>query len=346
MLQEIMRTHAQRTALTATVLGFGLLLGGCADDPAPPFEIEGTGAIEGFLFLDANDDGVFDPSAGDEPVPGVEVSARERGTTRVLGSATTAATGRFLIDGVPPGTHELFFTEGTVPAGAVICQNPVPATFYLNETGFRQVQARSACLVTIAEAQATALGEFVIVRGVVTSFPGQTDPGFTNIQDATGGMFLFAPNLEGQGIEVGDLIEVGGTLALFSDRLQLTGIVLRDRVDDFGAPAPRQVTVGELAASTDARDPLQNMLVTVKGARLTTGFTSGGSRNATISNATGSSIIRVEDNVSPSGEAALAALGLTVGNCYDITGIVGTFFGTAQLFPRSAADFVEVACTT
>ena len=342
-MKDTMRTRI--TGLGAVACLAAAVLGGCADDPAPPFEIEGTGAIEGFLFLDANDDGFFDPSAADEPLPGVQVSVRERGTEDVLAGATgtTDASGRFLIEGVPPGTHELFFAEGTVPEGAVVCQNPVPATFYLNETRFRQVAARAACLISIAEAQATPFGEFVIVRGVVTSFPGQTDPGFTNIQDGTGGMFLFAPNLEGQ-VEIGDLIEVGGTLQEFSGRLQMAGITLRERIEDFGVPDPTAVTVGELAASTDARDPLQNLLVTVQGARLETGFVAGGSRNATISNATGSAIIRVEDNVAPSGDAALTALGLTVGNCYDITGIVGTFFGTAQLFPRSAADFVEVPC--
>ena len=32
------------------------------------------------------------------------------------------------------------------------------------------------------------------------------------------------------------------------------------------------------------------------------------------------------------------------GTCYDVTGMVGSFNGAGQIFPRSTADIVEVSC--
>lgn len=336
--------HLRRRLLPVVALVSVAALSACGD-PAPPFEVVGTGSIEGFLFLDVDSDGLFDPSDGDDPVEGVGVAALVRATDDVLASATTGADGRFTIDGLPAGTLDLRFDEASVPEGVSVCQNPVRATVYIDETSFADVAARTACLVTIAEVQETAqAGDFVIVRGVVTAFPGQFDEGDAAIQDETGGIWLFDGTIEGQGLNVGDLVEVGGTVNLDVEALQLTGVEIRDVVPDVGAPDPQEVTTGDIFAASDARDPLQNVLVTVRGAELLTGFTAGGDRNANIDDGSGATIIRVESGVSDSGGAILTTLGMTVGNCYDVTGIVGAFFGDAEIFPRSVDDVVEVPC--
>lgn len=341
-------THAPaRRLLAAAALAFlGWTATACADDPADPFTVQGTGSVEGFVYLDANDDGHFDPSDGDEPVDGVSVAAVVRGTESVLETATTGDDGRFLMEDLPAGSHDILFDESTVPDGVNVCQNPVPATVYIHETAFTEVAARSACLVTIAEAQAGAVGDFVIVRGTVTSGPGQISSGGVAIQDDTGGLWMYAPGLAAQGIEIGDVIEVGGTLSLYYNRLELENVTLRQVVaEGVGAPSPTVLTTGEMAAAGEATDPLQNLLVKVEGAELTSGFTSGGSRNATIDDGTGPVLLRVDSGVSGStGAGILTDLGLEVGKCYDIEGILGTFNGDAELFPRSASDFVEVAC--
>ena len=341
--------HGRAAGRPARMLVLALLgaagLTSCDYDTAPPFTIEGTGSVEGFLYFDADSDRRFDPSDGDEPVAGVGVAAVVRGTSQVLATATSGADGRFRIEGLPAGSHELLFDEASVPEGVFVCQNPVPATVFIDETAFTEVAARPACLITIAEAQQAAAGEFVLVRGVVTAFPGQFDEGDAAMQDETGGIWLFSGALEGQGIEVGDLIEVGGVVNLDVQALQLANVELRQIVKDVGVPDPIELTTAQIAAASDARDPLQNLLATVRGARLVTGFTSGGSRNATIDDGSGPTVVRVESVLSPdSGDGILAALGLEVGKCYDMTGIVGTFFGLAELFPRSPDDIVEVPC--
>ena len=334
----------QRSLLAA---GLVLALAGCDGEAVPPTAVEGTGSIEGVLFLDADENGFFDPAGGDQPLSGVQLRVRERGGTGVLGSPTTTdASGRFSITGLPLGTHEIVFDESTIPEGASVCQNPVPVSVLLNEATFANVAGRPACLISIAEAQQAEVGTFVIIRGIVTSFPNQHEPNFTIIEDETGGILLFGSQLNGAGIQNGDLIEVGGTVTEFSGRLELEGLDLREHIPGVGELTPEVTTIATLAAATSARDPLQNRLFTIQKAQLATGFTSGGSRNATITDATGSMVMRVEDNVSSgNGDAILSTLGIAVGKCYDITGILGAFNGTPQIFPRQASDLVEVPCS-
>jgi hypothetical protein len=335
---------AYRRLVPVTLLAVAALFAAC-EDVAPQFEIDGTGSVEGFLYFDADEDRVFDPSDGDSGLSDIGVSALVRSTDDVLASTTTGSDGRFAIPGVAPGTIELLFDDSSVPEGVFICQNPVQTTVFIGEPAYTEVAARPACLVDILDVQETGqAGDFVIVEGIVTAFPGMFDEGDGAIQDETGGIWLFDGTLEGAGLEVGDLVELGGTVSLAVESLQLTGVEIREIVKGVGALTPEETTTGAIAAASDPRDPLQNRLVTVRAAELTTDFSSGGDRNANLDDGSGSTIIRVESGISDSGSAILTTLGMTVGNCYDVTGIVGAFFGDGEIFPRSVADVVEVPC--
>lgn len=346
----IMRKRILRAGSVAgLVAAIGLT---ACDEPTPPqFQIEGQGTLEGRLFLDEEKDGFFDPSAGDQPLAGVRLILLDRGSEQVLaGPITTDEQGRFSFGEVSPGTHHLLVLgdeDESLPFEAVVCRNPLPVSVFRAEPSSIDIAAQEACLITIAEARETAAGEFVNIRGVVTSHPGQVRSSYVYIQDATGGIQFFTSALNDAGIEIGDRIDVSGVLDEFNSTLQLTAIQLNDVEKGVGAPTPEETTTSEIAtAGPDPSGTLQGLLVRVEGARLETGFTSGGSRNATIDDGSGPSIVRVESGVSPeSGDAILSALGLEVGQCYDITGLVGAFGSDGQLFPRSADDFEEVPCT-
>ena len=330
------------------VVALGLLVG-CAGDVAPPTSIEGTGSVEGLVFHDANTDGLFDPAAGDEALSDVQVVLRVRGSDQTLAGEATAVTGpdgRFRISGVRAGTHDLFINPETAPEELTFCQNPSPVSVYLDETQFEAVEAQLSCLVTIAEAEALdpAAGEFVTVSGIVTSFPGQIASGYTYIEDETGGIRVFDGGLEGEGIEIGDRIEISGTFAAFNDDLQLTGVTLNQQEEDAAPVVPMEVTTAEIAAAGPTpADPLQGRLVHVSGAAITGAFgTLAAPENAQINDGSGPTEIRIEDGVVADAES-LDEL-YPEGTCYDITGVVGNFRGTAQIFPRSTEDIVEVAC--
>jgi hypothetical protein len=341
-----------RAAALVAILAAALAVAGCGDLATPPqFEIEGVGSVEGRLFLDQMKTGFYDPAAGDVPLPGVRVALFDRGTDRVLaGPVTTDQQGRFAFTDVRPGTHDLFVISSEtepLPHDAVVCRNPMPVSVYRGEPRGMDVAAFDACLITIAEARELGPGEFVNIRGVVTSFPGQVQSSYVYIQDATAGIQFFTSALNDAGLEIGDLIDVSGVLDEFNNTLQLIDVQLNEVVPDVGVPAPAATTTGQIATdATNFTGTFQGRLVRVTGAQLVTGFTTGGSRNAQIDDGTGTALVRVASGVvSGNGNAILVALGLEVGKCYNITGLVGAFGSDGQLFPRSGDDFVEVPCS-
>lgn len=332
-----------RLGLAAVVLG--ALLAGCSDDAAQPFEVEGEGSLEGRLFFDANRNGAFDPLAGDEALAGVSVAVRERGTTQTFASGVTDAEGRFRFAGLPPGTHDIFIDPATVPEGAVICTNPLNATVYVGESQFATVGARGGCVVAIKTAEAMAPGTPVTVTGLVTSFPGQIRGGYTYLEDETGGVRLFGSAPEGQGIEIGDRIEISGTLGIFNNDLQISNVTVNEIQKAAGTPIPTRVSTGDVAAAgADAKNELQGKLVTIAGAEVIADFGESGlhAQNARIDSGNGAIELRIE-----SGVASRTELGAIFdrGKCYDIMGVVGNFRGTAQVFPRSLSDIKEVPCS-
>lgn len=358
MMGRIMTTERQRLSVTYTVIPgvragvSGLVLAGvlalaaCDTDPAPQVSFTETGNLEGLVFFDAGEDGLFDPSDGDSAIAGVSVAAQARGTgaTFAGGSAQSDAAGRFTIGGLPLGTHDLLVDETTVPAGVAICQNPIRFSITANETRFQTVQGRPGCLIPIQDAKELALGSFVIVRGVVTGAPGQVDASRTYIQDATAGALIFSGALEGMGIVVGDQIEIGAVTDQFGGEFEFVNpVTLRQLIEDVGAPEPLVVTTAEVSASGAAfTDPIQGRFIRLPKARLTGAFGSTGNvQNAPIDDGSGATVMRVDDGVAD--RTTLNTI-FTVGLCYNINGFAANFNGSGQIFPRSLADVEEVPC--
>ncbi len=328
-------------ALCAAALG----LAACEAALAPQFDITGTGGIEGLVFFDVVEDGVFDPAAGDVPIPGVAIEVQERGTGDAFanGSALTGNDGRFRVSGLPAGTHDLYVDTLTVPDGVSVCQNPLQVTVNPSENRFARVRGRAGCLITILAAKELAQGEFAIVRGIVTSRPGQIEAGWAFIQDETAGAKVIG-GLDGLGLEIGDQVEIGGVTGQFSNDFEFRGVVFRTLVKGVGVPTPRRATTGEIAASGTAfTHPLQGRLITVAKARLTAAFGAGGAniQNGIIDDGSGAATIRIDDGVA--NRNTLNDI-LSVGTCYDITGFGANFAGAGQIVPRSLADIVEVPC--
>lgn len=335
-----------RWRLTVPVIVAAFALGAC-NDPAPQVVIDGTGSLEGLLFFDASEDAIFDPSDGDFVLASVDVEVRNRGTEDMLATGTSGADGRFTIGGLPLGTHDLFVDTLDVPAGVIICQNPLRVSIFQDEPSYENINGRPGCLITIATAKDLGSnGDFVIIQGIVTSFPGQIESSITYIQDASAGTKIFANSLEGQGVLVGDRIEVGGTTGAFSGDFELENAVLR-RIDPQinPNPTPLLVTTAAIAASgASFTDPLQGAFIRVEKAQLTVAFGAGGAniQNGFIDDGTGAVLVRVDDGVADRNQLNTI---FTVGKCYDINGFGANFNQAGQIFPRSLADFVEVSCT-
>lgn len=318
----------------------------CADEPPEVFVVDGTGSVQGFVFRDADNDGLFDPSAGDTALGNIRVSLRERGTASVIGSATTTtgANGRFTLANVPVGSHDLFIdTVGTGARGLAFCENPITLSVYRGEPRFVPVDARAGCVISIAEAEAKAQGTFVTIRGTVTAEPGTLRSNLIYVQDASGGIGVFG--LTDPAIDVGDVIEVGGTLSNFNNELQLNSPRVVTLTDGGGSAVPRTVSTAQVTnAGLTATAPDQGRLVRVQRARLVSAFgtNTGSSQNAIVNDGSGNAELRIEDTVLPPAQLSTA---FTVNRCYNITGILGAFRGTGQIKPRTPSDIQEVPCT-
>ncbi len=348
-----MRERIWTTSRWGVLALAALVAASCNPDPAPPFEIDGTGGVEGFLFFDNDQDGSFNALAGDYAVQGADVVIFERGTQQAFsgGSATTDGNGRFTVTGLPAGTHDLMIDTTTIPAGVAFCQNPVPVTVYLGEVPKYDVAGKSGCVISIADAKEfdPASGEFVTVSGIVTSSPGQVESGYTFIEDETGGIEIYSSALVGltPPVEIGDRIEVSGTLSQYGNALQVGGAVsLNDHEEDVLTPVPLSTTTAEIAAAgPDPKDPLQGRLVKITAAEITDVFGSAGHyRNAYIDDGSGSTIIRVAGGLVATSDGSELNAAYPVGTCYDIVGLAYSYSGDGQIFPRSTADIVEVAC--
>lgn len=329
------------------------LAAACDTEPAPPFEIEGTGGLEGLAFLDADRNGIYDPAAGDELVVAATVLARERGTDQTLsgGQAVTGADGRFAIAALPPGTHDLFVDTTTTPAGVFFCQNPLPVSIALDLVRFVALTGRGGCVIPIEEAEALGVGNFVTVQGIVVAAPGQLRSAGDNayIEDGTGGVQLFGGALAGRGIAIGDRIEVSGDVVAFNGELEVAGALrVNEIVPAVVVPQPTSVTTAAAAAAgSPPTAPLQGRLVLLTAAQQTAAFASGGGRNATFDDGSGATEVRIESGlISNSADVATTfPHNPAAPKCYNITGVLGSFNGTAQVKPRTLADMQEVSCT-
>ena len=331
----------------ALALGVALALGACADDPAPQIVFTETGTLEGFLFFDENRDGAFDPADGDFEIAQATVQVRNSGSSEVLVTGMTGADGRVVIPQLPIGTHDLLIDTATVDDIVFYCRNPVPFTIYVSEVRFQDFIGLNGCVISIAEAEALdpTAGEFVTVKGIVISAPGEIDVLFAAIQDASGGIKLADATLNGQGLERGDRVELSGTFTQFSTENQIAGVTVNSLEKGIGQVPPAPTTTAAIvAAGADPADPLQGTLVEVSGAELVAAFGSGNLniQNGRIDDGSGPSTIRVDDGVWDRND--LDGL-MQEGKCYDIVGIPGNFNGDGQIFPRRADDIVEVPCS-
>ena len=319
-------------------LSLALLLLGCAEDPDPPFAVEGSGRLTGRLFFDADNNGLFTPLGGDTLLSNVAVEVHERGSDVVIETTTTDAAGEFTFEDLPPGTHDVFLVEDEDVTGSLVfCVNPMRASVYRDETAFVAAPAKRGCVVPISVAEADTLNANITVAGIVTAGQGVYRPVNIYLQDPTGGMQVFGlPALD---LRLGDSIEVSGQLGQFGGELQIINPVVAPNRTTTQPPEPLERTISSILAAVAAsgvRAADIGRLIVVRQATVGT-FASG---NAPLDDGTGAIEIRLDQSVS----GRIPTTHFKAASCYDIVGLLGYFNGTLQLKPRELADVTEVQC--
>ena len=321
---------------TAAALLAAAVLAGCEPDTAPPFTIGETGAVEGLLYFDADNDNVFDPSDGDYSLQGVTVRFTVRGdTTQVYATATSDAQGRLRVQGLPAGTADAYFLTGTLPAGVQVCVNPQPVTVLPGQTRFFRVETRNACLILIEEVKELPVdaGARALVRGVVTVRQGAFRGDNAYVQDATGGIQIFGVPAS-LGLVEGDLVEAGGVVGEFNGEIQLEGLTSVRKVGEADVPDPRLLTPEQFRSRA-----FESSLVRLEDLRVVSvgSADSQGRFSVRVDPATGPADYVFDLRIEGAG-TGLTPASFTVGSTYDVVGIASVFGGNAQLKPRKPQD--------
>lgn len=292
--------------------------------------------IEGVVFRD--DDASGTVNAGDTPGAGFEVLLY-RGTTATgtpIDSTTTSAGGGFAFDLLGPGDYTIEVVPPT-PAVEIVGGTSYTVSLAAGEDRTVALMFTGTLLSTIAEAIAQPNGATVVFEGVVTAPQGAFRTDNAYVQDPTGGVQVFGIPAE-MGLAVGDSVRVLGVRGEFNGQPQINNPTVTE-IGTGRVPTPRVVTGAEVNART-----FEGQLVTVPGATVTavSGSATSTAYNVTLSDAAGTSFVL---RVSGAG-VGIPQTFFSVGQELNVTGVLGSFRGTAQLLPRSAADVSAVAAAT
>lgn len=180
--------------------------------------------------------------------------------------------------------------------------------------------------ISILAARNTAEGEVVTVSGVLTV--SDQFAGSAYIQDSTAAIAIFDANVHGEGnFMIGDSITLTGTRSAFNDQIQISTVT---NVENNGTPnvaiEPVVVTLAELGNHPGELVTVLNPSFPKPGDILF------GNSNYTLSDASGLGDLRIDNDVE-----AIVGLGQPA-SCDEITGVVGRFYESYQLLPRSKTD--------
>lgn len=325
-----MRNPSSVVLLAAAVFG----LAACDDDGTGP--IGEISTVEAWAYVDMDGDGVF-TAGSDEAISGAQVTLTPSDGGAAI-TATTDANGIASFSEVQPGTYTAGIDTGATPADAELISAAAPTVVAPFEGATVQTEFRFAYdFDSIESVKAMEEGSAVFVSGVVTAGQGAYRTNNIYLQDATGGIQVFGLE-EDLGLQAGDRVRLRGDLGSFNDEQQIVNPFDVVTIGTADMPEPVEVTPTEINALTN-----EGELVVTRTARvLSVGGGSGAAYNVTFFH---------EDDVSETFDARIEALvGETVtrdtweiGAGYDLTGILGSFRGSAQIKPRSGDDIVRVA---
>jgi len=197
--------------------------------------------------------------------------------------------------------------------------------------------------ITIAEARGMAEDTEVTIQGIITATTWGTVGSSTQaaIQDDTGGMVIYAGGFDA-GLVVGDEVVVTGLIDIYADLIEVTpadptDIELLSAGNDL--PAIQELTVPELLANgvNYESEYVHFDSLTIVGG---TWPTSSSSTNMTVADANGVTMTMRID-----GDTDLHTYPAMLGY-FNLTGIIGRYYETFQVFPRYYSDLEQIGDPT
>ena len=181
-------------------------------------------------------------------------------------------------------------------------------------------------LISIAEARTKPQGSEVLVKGILTASDQFGGPSF--LQDETGGIPVFDAQIHGAGLfQIGDEIQVLASVGAFNQQIQLGNVTEIELISSGNPISPRVVTIAEINPTLEG----QFIQIPAAAFAIPKGLLFPES-NYVITDGTGTIDLRIDGQVS-------SLIGRVIPTeAQTITGVLGSFRGTLQLFPRFIAD--------
>jgi DNA/RNA endonuclease YhcR with UshA esterase domain len=288
------------------------------------------GTIVGRIFRDDDGNGTF--STGDTPGAGLFAVLR-RGSVR-LDSVLADDQGAFRFTFLTPGSYTVALENPATIAYADGASRSVAVA--AGATATVNGVFTGALIIPIAEARARAVGSTVAIVGNLTVRPGRFTSGTGGVnseiwvQDATGGIAAFSvPTADSAQYRLGDQLEITGTRSVFSAQSQVTVT----RVRNLGAGTPvMPVAQSAAQAKTLQRDGQLVRVPNLTVINIPTG--TGAAFTVLTTDAAGDTL---EVRVAGTG-TGLSRASFTLGNRYNVTGILTRFNAIAQIKIRDTGD--------
>ncbi|WP_111669837.1 T9SS type A sorting domain-containing protein [Algoriphagus litoralis] len=181
-------------------------------------------------------------------------------------------------------------------------------------------------LIPIAEARTKPQGSTVLVKGILTVSDQLGGPAY--IQDDTGGIPVFDPAIHGTGLfQIGDEIKFVATVGAFQQQVQLGNVSEVELISQGNIVNPLMTTIDQISSA------LEGQLIEIPAASfvIAKGLLFPES-NYVINDGSGNLQLRIDGQVS-------SLVGREIPTEPQIIrGVLGSFQGTLQLFPRFIED--------
>jgi DNA/RNA endonuclease YhcR with UshA esterase domain len=289
-------------------------------------------ALEGLVYRDLSGSGAFDPLA-DERGEGflVELFRGNAATGDAQAQMRTGEDGSFAFPNLRSGAWTVRISP---PPPLEVVGEPVrTVTLAAGQTSRLEVAYTGQFLLDVASARLLPAGSPVTVEGVVTMDEGVFAPRNVFVQDATGGILVFIQAADRDlGLKIGDSIRVSGAIRFFNDEVQISDNPIVEVLGTGTPPTPRPITGAQFLART-----FEGQVAALGRVRVDSIATFATALNVFATTADGSVVTLRSDN-----RTGLSAANWTEGDTYEVTGILRSFRGTPQFFPRRPQDVVRV----
>lgn len=337
------RRRPRRGLRIAAVTPLALFALACGDmildDRA--LDIDATGTVEGFAYLDVDGNGTYTGTGTgtDAPAVGIGIRLVPAGGGGAVATATTDETGLFRAEAVPVGSLRFVLDAATVPDSvAVLDIDSEPFTLARGALVERNLRL-SFPTVPLPDVRDEPAGRRIFTHGIVLN--ARVPLGDRTLHLNQGSVALRATEVERTPVVPGDSVRVLGTTSIEADRPVLTNVRVFAILSQAALVVPVDVTAAEAATALDgARDAA---LARVRDAEVLDTASVGGDLAVTVNDGSGAvevvlrGFIDFDRTAIRPGQTTLAqATGLLV-PVRNPQGVVRW-----QLTPRAPADLVVV----